>query len=190
MIHKSCPLDCYCGKSKCRLWRYKVTNEPAVSLSDIACGSDQRKRQTYYSSMVVCHGMGWWVLPKMGKKMRIFGCPGVLIVLDLMMADEVTFLSFFHPLSRECSFLRSAPLAGALVSCRAQRAMGARCPCSGTALRTPSKPSSVLPAMRTGSSAAGPVQAENGIATGYNEFYGTAPVCNTIFFFFLVNPFI
>lgn len=166
-----------------------MTNEPAVSLSDIACGSDQRERQSYYSSMVVCHGMGWWVLPKMGTRMCIFSCPGVLIVLDLMIVDEVTFLCFFHSLSRECSIPRSAPLVGALVSCRAQRAMGARCLCSGTALRTPSKPSSVLPAMRTGSSAAGAVQAKKGISTWSNEFYGTAPVCNMIFFF-LVNPFV
>lgn len=95
-------------------------------------------------------------------------CPGVLIVLDLTVVDEVTFLSFLHSLSRESSFLKSAPPAGALVSCRAQRAMGARCLCSATALRTRSKPSSVLPAMRMGYSAAGAVQAENGISTCSN----------------------
>lgn len=145
-----------------------MTNEHAVSLSDTGCGSDQRKRQTYYSSMVVCHGMGWWILPKMGTRMCIFSCPGILIVLDHMVVDELTFLSFFHSLSRECSTLSSASLVGALVSCRAQCAMGARCPCSGTALQTPSKPSSVLPAMRMASSAAGAVQARNGISTSSN----------------------
>lgn len=71
-----------------------MTNEHAVSLSDTGCGSDQRKRQTYYSSMVVCHGMGWWILPKMGTRMCIFSCPGILIVLDHMVVDELTFLSF------------------------------------------------------------------------------------------------
>lgn len=159
-----------------------MINEPAGSLSDIACGSGQRKRQSYCSSMVVCHGMKWWVLPKTGTRICIFSCPGVLIVLDLMVVDEVTFLSFFHSLSRESSTLKSAPLVGALVSCRAQRAMGARCPCSGTASQTPSKPSSVLLAMRMGSSAAGAVQAKNGISTCSNKFYGTAPVCNMFFF--------
>lgn len=150
--------------------------------SDIACGYGQRRRQIYCSSMVVCHRMGGWVLPKMGTRMCIFSWPGGLVVLDLMVVDEVTCLSFFHSLSRECSILRSASLAGALDSCRAQRAMGARCPCSGTALRTPSKPSSARPATRTASSAAGAVQAKNGTST-CNKFYGTAPVCNTIFFF-------
>lgn len=76
----------------------------------------------------------------------------------------------------------SAPLVGALVSYRAQRAMGARCLCFGTALQTHSKPSSVPLATRTGYSAAWAVQAKNGISTCTNWFYGTAPVCNMIFF--------
>lgn len=78
----------------------------------------------------------------------------------------------------------SASLAGALDSFRAQCAMGARCLCFGTVLRTHSKPSSVLLAMRMGYSAAGAVQAKNDISTCANSFYCTAAVCNMIFFFF------
>lgn len=114
--------------------------------------------------------------------MCILSCPGALIVLELMVVDEVTFLFFsLSSLSRESSILTSVPLVGALVSCRAQHAMGARCLCFGTALRTLSKPSNVLLAMRTGYSAAGAVQARNGISTCTNRFYGTPPVYNMIF---------
>lgn len=88
--------------------------------------------------------------------------------LELMAVDKVTFLSFSHSLSRESSILRSARLVEALVSCRAQRAMGARCLCFGTALRTHSKPSSVLLVTRMGYSAAGAVQAKNGMSTCTN----------------------
>lgn len=86
-----------------------------------------------------------------------------------MVVDEVTFLSFSHSsLSRESSILTSAPLVVALVSYHAQRAMGARCLCFGTALRTHSKLSSVLHVMKTGYSAAGAVLAKNGISTYAN----------------------
>lgn len=116
----------------------------------------------YWSLMGVYLGIGCWVL----LKMCILSCPGALLVLELMAVGEVTFLSFSHSsLSRESSIPMSAPLVGALVSCRAQRAMGARCLCFGTALRTRSKPSSVPLAMRMGYSAAGAVQAKNGIST-------------------------
>lgn len=102
-----------------------------------------------------------------------------------MTVEKVTLWSFLlSSLNRESSTLTSASLVGALDSFRAQCAMGARCLCFGTALRTHSKPSSVLLAMRMGYSAAGAVQAKNGISTCANSFYCTAAVCNMIFFFF------
>lgn len=126
--------------------------------------------------------MGWCVLLKMGTRMCILSCLEALIVLELMVVDEVTFLPFsLSSLSREFSILMSASLVGASGSCRAQRAMGARCLCFGTALRTHSKPLSVPLAMRMVYSAAGAVRAKNGISTCTSRFYGTAPVCNMIF---------
>lgn len=52
-------------------------------------------------------------------------------------------------LSRGSSTLTCARPVEASPSFRARCAMAARCPCSATASRTPSKPSSALPAMRT-----------------------------------------
>lgn len=53
------------------------------------------------------------------------------------------------PFSRGSSIPRCARPVGALPSFRAQCAMAARCLCSATASRIPSKPSSALPATRT-----------------------------------------
>lgn len=52
-------------------------------------------------------------------------------------------------LSRGSSTLTCARPVEVSPSFRARCAMAARCPCSATASRTPSKPSSALPAMRT-----------------------------------------
>lgn len=168
----SYPLGSYFDKYKHRLLRYSmyvymyVTDESAVSLWPLHVDLTKGKGRCTAFVNGVYLGIGCWVLLKMGTRMCILSCPGALLVLELMAVGEVTFLSFSHSsLSRESSIPTSAPLVGALVSCRAQRAMGARCLCFGTALRTHSKPSSVLLAMRTGYSAAGAVQAKNGIST-------------------------
>lgn len=50
---------------------------------------------------------------------------------------------------------------GTLPSFRARCAMAARCPCSATASRIPSKPSSALPAMRTACSRVGAAASED-----------------------------
>lgn len=75
----------------------------------------------------------------------------------------------------------SALHVGVSVSFRAQCAMGARCLCFETALRTHSKPSSAQLAMRMGYSAAEAVQVKKGISTYATPFYCTAAVCNMIF---------
>lgn len=182
-MYASYPLTSHFGRYKHRLLRYNVTDEPAVTLSDHCMWIWPKEKA---DALVIHGGISWdvrWMFLKMGTRKCILSCAGALIVLELMVVDEVTFLSFsLSSLSRESSILTSAPPVGALVSCRAQRAMGARCLSFGTALRTHSKPSSVPLAMRMGYSAAGAVQAENGMSTCTNRFCGTAPVCNMIFF--------
>lgn len=62
----------------------------------IALGSDQRKRQMYWFSMVVYLGMGRWVSLKMRTRMFVFSYPGALTALELMVVDNIfVFLTFF-----------------------------------------------------------------------------------------------
>lgn len=66
-----------------------------------------------------------------------------------------------------CSFFRGFSIptcarpVGTLPSFRARCAMAARCPCSATASRIPSKPSSALPATRTACSRVGAAASED-----------------------------
>lgn len=180
-MHASYPLACYFDKYKCRLLRYEVTNWPAVSLSDTACGSDQRNRQTYWSSMVVCHGMGWWVLPKLGARMCIFSCSGVLMVLDLMVVCFILWAE--SPASSRVPLVRGLWFPAVL--------------------SVPWEQDVVVPELLHGLLQSPQVHClqrewapalqelcrlKRGISTCSNAFYGTAPVCNMIFF--LINPFI
>lgn len=63
--------------------------------------------------------------------------------------DEITWQWDSICLQRECSIPKRARPVGASPSSHAQRAMAARCLCSATVSRIPSKPSSALPATRT-----------------------------------------
>ena len=64
------------------------------------------------------------------------------------------------PFFRGCSIPRCARPVGTLPSFRARCAMAARCLCSATASRIPSKPSSALPATRTACSHVGAAVSE------------------------------